>query len=187
MRLLKQKIVKAAAFKRLHHRGQRTIPVSQSKSNALSAPCLKKRKRSKEMIITPEATRCTKNIVKNFGRAICSFANSTLATPYLQPLLQKHNISLSIFSAYVLKMKKNIDGLFRFRDLIMPQDGDTEELETAKRVFQLISEVFIKCFSVNWIIHGKIQHKESHLKCRFKMLRRIKSPELFTYLKRKAV
>jgi len=130
----------------------------------------------------PEKPRETKNIVKNFGKAISNFAMSEISAPYLDPILEKEGVKLQDFIAYINKTKSNIDGLFRFRALLIPLKEDTEEISAIKRVYRAIGEVFIKYFSVNWIFHGRIQYKEAHLKSRYKMLRRIQHPELFTYL-----
>jgi len=98
--------------------------------------------------------------------------------------LQKENVALSSFVAYVNHIKDKIDGLHKFRSILMPQEDDDQETLSYKTLFRHIGEVFIKFFSVNWIFSGKVLHKEAHLKFRFKMLRRIQSPELFTYLKK---
>jgi len=127
--------------------------------------------------------RATKNIAKNFGRAICNFSLSSLATPYLIPLLEKEGKILEGFVAFINSIKGKIDGLLNFQSVIMPSDRDSEDVAIYKKVYKLIGEIFIKYFSVNWIFHSKVIHKAAHLKFRFKMLRRIKSPELFTYLK----
>jgi hypothetical protein len=65
----------------------------------------------------------------------------------------------------------------------MMDDEDDEYTRSYKRVFQGISKVFIKFFSVNWIFDGKLKYKNEHIKFRNRMLRRIEKPEMFTYLK----
>jgi len=60
---------------------------------------------------------------------------------------------------------------------------DSKEVAAVKRGFAEVGEVFIKNFSVNWAFHSRVFHKEAHLKFRYKMLRRVRNPELFTYLK----
>ena len=51
-----------------------------------------------------------------------------------------------------------------------------------KRVFKAIGIIFIRDFTVNWVYNSKIADKLTHLKYRFKMLRRVQNPEFFTYL-----
>jgi len=135
---------------------------------------------------TPESSRAVKNVAKNYGRAICSFASSDLAKPYLTNLAMKEGVGLDDFVNYVKNMKEKIDGLFRFRSLLLKESGNSDH-KAYKKMFQMISEIFIKYFSVNWIFHSKIQYRQTHLNFRFKMLRRIQNPELFTYLQNKKI
>jgi len=143
----------------------------------------KKRNRIPGQSTTPQASRASKNIAKNYGRKICAFATSPIATPYLESFVAKEGVQLDGFTNYVHDIKDNIDGLFHFRSVLLEDENDSPTLKAYKRLFKAISEVFIKYFSVNWIFHSKVFHKEAHLKFRFKMLRRIQSPELFTYMK----
>ena len=121
--------------------------------------------------------------MKNYGRAICSFAVSNIASPYIGEILEKEGVLFESFVEYINEIKEKIDGLQHFRSVLLMKDTDDEKVIAMKRCFVGISEVFIKKFSVNWIYHSKVFHKEAHLKFRFKMLRRIQCPELFTYLK----
>jgi len=126
---------------------------------------------------------CTKNIVTNYGKAISSFALSHLALPYLQPRLDKSTITSGEFYNFILKGREAIKSIQTFRTLLLIEEGDDANYAECKRVFQYICEVFIKYFSVNWIIHGKMDYKLIYLKYRFKMLRRVRDPENFTYLR----
>ena len=126
---------------------------------------------------------CTKNIVTNYGKAISSFALSHLALPYLQPRLDKSIITSGEFYNFILKGREAIKSIQTFRTLLFIEEGDDAKYAECKRVFQYICEVFIKYFSVNWIIHGKMDYKLIYLKYRFKMLRRVRDPENFTYLR----
>jgi hypothetical protein len=145
----------------------------------------KKRRKVPGVVFTPVNIRSTKNIVKNYGNAIASFAVSELAIPYLSPLLANEGLDLQGFQRYIYEKKMSLTNISNFRTLLKeyPEDG---ELENAyKRVFKSIAEVFVKYFSVNWIYSGKITYREEHLRFRNKMLRRIQNPDLFTYLKGK--
>lgn len=125
----------------------------------------------------------TKNIVKNYGKAMCSFAASHLAVEYLQPLALQEKIRVDRFKEYYRCKKELLGSIESFRNLYIEDDSDQEEVKAFKRVFKQISIIFINYFSVNWIFNGKLTQKQAHLKYRYKMLRRIKNPELFTYLK----
>ena len=127
-------------------------------------------------------SRATKNIVINYGKAIASFASSSLATPYLKQIIETEPITLEDFSQFAKEAKDNIGGIDSFRVLLLIEDKDSQIRKTCKRVFAKIAEVFIKYFSVNWITHGRVTHKLVYLKYRFKVLRRIQNPMLFTYI-----
>jgi len=80
-------------------------------------------------------------------------------------------------------MKDMIGGISSFRLLLVVLEKDTPEEVAFKKIYGALAEAFIKYFSHNWIIHGRMGHKDVYLKYRFKMLRRIRNPESFTYLK----
>jgi len=143
----------------------------------------KKRQRVPGKAATPEKARSTKNIVKNYGKAICGFAASNLALPYLEPLIGEQNVKYSDFVQYANKKKDTIDSIENFKLVFLETDKDTQKEKFYKRLLKKMGEVFIKYFSVNWIFSGKMTYKEAHLKYRFKMLRRVLNPERFTFLK----
>jgi len=196
MRILKHKIAlaRASALKKNKAPSQdfdyefdfgtetSSIPLSPEIKQVLNEEKPKRRSRASNTKTT-STSKATKNIVKNFGKAICSFASSDLAVPYLNGLVEKEGIKVQTFISYVLDMKNKIDGLFHFRSLLLLEVNDNEKTIKCKRVFKAISEIFIKYFSVNWIFHSRVFHKSAHLQFRYKMLRRIQCPELFTYLK----
>lgn len=124
----------------------------------------------------------TRNIVKNYGRAFINFAVSKLALPYLNPCLQAEGVKLRQFRDYILKQKDRINCIVNLRELLLPHEGDSREVRAFRKIFQTLCEVFIKYFSVNWIYSsGKLYDKMAHLKCRYKLLRRIRDPINFTY------
>ena len=125
----------------------------------------------------------SKNIVKNFGKAMCSFATSSLALPYLESINKDVEFCQTDFQTHMGRKMRTIDSLNSLRSLLYIDKKDTETVATFKKVFQRTSIIFIKFFSVNWIFQGKMSHKRAHLDARFKMLRRVKNPEYFTYFK----
>lgn len=125
----------------------------------------------------------SKHIIKNFGKAMCTFACSTMAQPYLQDILKNGNIKVHDFQNYIKGKRDIIDSMKSIRDLLLVKKNDDEKLKAYKEIFQKISVVFIKFFSVNWIFQGKMTYKQAHVDARFKMLRRIRNPEQFTYFK----
>jgi len=124
-----------------------------------------------------------KNIIKNYGRALQNFAISNMVMPYLAPLIQREQVLLKDFRKFFYSKKKQVRSIAGLRSLLLVSREDDNQTAAFKRIFKEISIIFIKFFSVNWIFSGKLLNKIAHLKCRFKMLRRIKNPENFTYLK----
>jgi hypothetical protein len=134
-------------------------------------------------VTSPKGLTSCKNIMKNYSRILTSFALSNLSLPYLTPLLHDHNIELAQFSEFVRDRKSAANCIKGLRDLLLlVKETDSEEVSTMKKVFQEICVVFLKFFCVNWIFSGKVIDKAAHLNYRHKILRRIKSPALFTHL-----
>mgnify|MGYP006976757834 FL=1 len=124
-----------------------------------------------------------KNVVKNYGRAISSFACSRLSIPYLNNIQRELSFNLQSFLTYASNLKNTIQSIPSFRDAILIEENDTVEMKTNKLVFQKIAEIFIKYFSVNWIFSGKLLYKLEYLKLRSIMLKKIKAPNTLTSLK----
>ncbi len=128
-------------------------------------------------------TQTNKNIVKNYARAMINFALSEMSRPYLNKIIEEHNINLKEFKEFLLIQKEIINSIKTLRDaLLIPEGDEMTKQSSLKRAFRAISEIFIKFFSVNWIFNSKINDKLLHLKYRYKILRRIRNPEHFTYL-----
>jgi len=123
-----------------------------------------------------------KNIVKNYARAMVNFALSYIAIKYLRNMTQTEGVDLKGFRSFVSKQKEDINSIKTLREMLLIPEGESKENAAYKRVFQAISEIFVKFFSVNWIFNSKVGDKLLHLKYRFKILRRVRCPEHFTYL-----
>ena len=135
--------------------------------------------------LAPPPRNPTKNIIINYGKAISSFALSRLAVPYLKTHLENEGVSMKGFIDFVGEAKEEIGGIQSFRNLLLIKPEDSTLMIKYKKIFKLISEVFIKYFSVNWIMNGKVIHKLVYLKYRSKVLRRIQNPENFTYIRKR--
>ncbi len=156
------------------------VPVQQTQQKTKEPSNRGRKKTSPE---AKEEAKSTKTVVKNYGKAIASFAMSPVAIPYLSEIMAQNNVKHSEFVEYVGKAKESIEGIDTFRSLLLVKDNDHPKIAAFKIVFQSIAETFINSFSVNWIYSGRMMNKKVHLKLRFKILRRIQNPELFTYLK----
>jgi len=124
-----------------------------------------------------------KNIVKNFARAMVNFAISRLALPYIESKLIEFKLDLKSFQKYLIERRENMDGISSLRSLLLIIEDDDEQTAAIKTLFRYTSEIFVKFFSVNWIFNSKLGDKLVHVKSRFKILRRIRNPEYFTYFK----
>jgi hypothetical protein len=195
MRLLKRKLERAKAkfildplslMKRSsspeHEEIELIVPKVQKKIQKTEAPS---NSHSRGLSKPSYDVKSTKNIVKNYGRAISSFILSSLARPYLEDILsQSHSeIPVGDFIKYISERRDNLDCMERLKRILIISDDDSKEEASYKVIFKQIAEIFIKYFSVNWIFSGRLTYKQAHLDFRFKMLRRLKNPELFTYMK----
>jgi len=140
-------------------------------------------KRPSRTVKRDQSKPSSKNIVKNFGKAMCSFASSELSMPYYQKINASLKVNIEDFQDYIHKKRDLIDSIDSLRTLLLIGQSDDDVMIGYKKIFQEISIVFIKYFSVNWIFQGKMSHKQAHLKARYKMLRRVQNPLHFTYFK----
>ena len=173
---------------KVEHHDQASEFSDQSHTTSDNAP--NRSKKSSSTKKTParlsqerKTANSAKNIVKNFGRAMITFAISKLASPYIEKELKIHNITEKEFTQYLYLRKENMDGISSLRGLLLVEEDDDAKTVSIKKVFQWACEVFIKLFSVNWIFNSKLGDKMVHVKARFKILRRIRDPKNFTYLK----
>ena len=131
-----------------------------------------------------DSKRECKNIVKNYGKAMATFSVSHLAADYLEKIVDEYEVNVEEFTAYMTSKKETIDSIGSFRDLLCPDfESDSPQEMRFKAVFRDIAEIFVRDFAVNWIFNSKSQYKTALLNYRFKMLRRVRNPEGFTFLK----
>jgi len=182
MRFLKNKIRLAEeAFQRK----QELLSSPSTQASSPSSNSNEKKRRQRNQNSNSQALNPTKNVIINFGKAIATFATSGLAVPYIQSYMGRARVDFKGFVDFISQRKSSIGGIESFRSLLVIQNDDSTELRAYKQIFKMLSEVFIKYFSVNWIIHGKVTQKTVYLKYRHSMMRRIQNPEHFTNIKGK--
>src|SRR5688572_2138224 len=81
----------------------------------------------------------TKNVIKFYTKALCSFVSSSLAVPYLEQINLKHGINIKIFQNYIYSQRALLVNLNRIRALFIINQNDGEALTKFKKVFQEIS------------------------------------------------
>ena len=125
----------------------------------------------------------SKHIIKNYGKAMVTFACSAISKPYLESMVNKYDMDIKEFQDYIKGKRETVDSMKSIRDLLLIKPTDNKKQIAYKKIFQETSVIFIKYFSVNWVFQGKMTYKQVHINVRFKMLRRIQNPEHFTYFK----
>ena len=156
------------------HKEGRKKQASKSKKSNSDTSSTRKRRRYKQD---------SKNIVKNYGKAMAAFSLTETASPYLDAALAQNGATFEQFKQFILKHKEQIDSIESLRQMMLPEEDDEAEVAGVKRAFQVICEVFARDFALNWIFNSKSNQKETLLRYRFKILRRVQKPECFYYLK----
>ena len=185
MRFLKHKIARSAELKTLKLDKAQTVsraqepllklsPMKQLKQPGPKSPCKSE--------LSPRKANC-ENIIKNYGRAMTNFALSPLALPYLKTILPKSGSDLPAFLNFIKKKKKSANCIKKLREILPSGANQGAPNYAEKLAFQELCVVFLKFFCANWLFNSKIDNKTAHLAYRFKILRRIKNPDHFTYLK----
>ena len=193
MRFLKKKIARALQFAELHHpppepsKPLETPPSPRQKRETVpSSPSqgFYDEEAPKTFSESPQRKRKSvgNNIMKNYCRALVNFGVSSLARPYLASEAETIGISYGKFLQILGSKKKNINCIKGLRGLLLQERRDTMNTKAFKTMFQRSCEVFLKYFCVNWIFNSKVDNKIKHLNYRYKILRRVRNPEHFTYL-----
>lgn len=157
-------------------------PSRKGSSNKMKAEKASKKETTSRRSSKKKEPQSNKNIVKNYARAMINFGLSTMAMPYLAKILESQKIDIPDFRRFIKGQKEEINSIKKLRELLLIVEEDDKTTADLKNGFRKISEIFIKFFSVNWIFNSKISDKAMHMKYRFKILRRIRNPEHFTYL-----
>lgn len=128
------------------------------------------------------STSC-KNILKNYIRALINFALSETSLPFLSKKFQEGGLNPEVFRNLMNSRKTTVNSIKDLRELLLvDKRQDSPEMIVFKQTFKDLSVNFIKFYCVNWVFHSRVSDKITHLNYRFKILRRIRNPEHFTYL-----
>lgn len=165
-----------------------TMPVTRQRTTRKSSKAPVRRGSDESRSADTDSSNAVKGtkIVRNYAKALCSFAYSEMAVPYLLIIIKENfpgQVELDEFQKCIKDKKGKTASIPSLRKLLMEEDKDNSKERAYKRMFTEISIIFIKFFAVNWIFSGKVKYRLEHLKYRHKMLRRIRNPEFFTYLK----
>ncbi|CAD8075196.1 unnamed protein product [Paramecium sonneborni] len=139
----------------------------QSNDSSESFKIIKKKKEKK--------INDTKNITKNYSKAIISYIINN-------PDLLKQFFSNKQYDDFLLllKNKKNqMTNIKQLRDLWI----DGGKFSEFNKVFRIISQYFLKNQSVAYVYNSRISNTIWHLKYRQNLLRALKEPENFRFIK----
>jgi len=196
MRFLKLKIARAALYRNDSHSvltygqpsklqpAKASPPPKQQKSPVLK---VQEPKVSSPASVSSDKKQYKRskgnNIMKNYCQAMISFSLSPLSDFYIAREPESKELSLERFRQILSAQKTKINCIKSLREALLIEEKDCNEVQLFKRLFQVTCKIFIKYFSVNWIYNGKLTDRVRYLEYRGKILRRIKHPEHFTFLK----
>ncbi|CAK83430.1 unnamed protein product (macronuclear) [Paramecium tetraurelia] len=119
----------------------------------------------------------TKNITKNFSKAIISYItqNKDIGLKLLDPREFEDFLQ-------ILKEKKNkMTNIQQLRELWV--DCEDEKLKSFNKTFRIFSQYFLRQQSVAYIYNSRIMNTGWHLKYRYNLLRALREPQNFKYIK----
>jgi len=79
-----------------------------------------------------EVKGTNQNIIKNYVRAIISFAASDVALPHLKPLLLQYQVSRTEFYNYVLTYKDTVDSIRSLVNFTNESEDDEPQVQQCK-------------------------------------------------------
>lgn len=123
-----------------------------------------------------ESKNDTKNIPKNYGKAILSFI---LRSPKTRKLVSMMKINLSDFLIQIKKMKTKINSIEGLKRM-----WGFESLESkSKKCIRILSYEFMRKQCLGYIFHSKVKNYGTHIKYKQKLIEGIQNPSSFTHLK----
>lgn len=111
----------------------------------------------------------TKNIPKNYGKAILSYI---LRSPKTRKLVSNMGVNLSDFLIQIRKMKNKINSIDGLRKM-----WGSDDLENnMKKCIRILSYQFMRKHCLRYIFHSKVRNFCTHIKYRQKLIEGIESP-----------
>ncbi|CAD8093634.1 unnamed protein product [Paramecium sonneborni] len=117
----------------------------------------------------------TKNITKNFSKAIISYILNN------GELIQKF-ITLDQYDGFIILLKSKKNQMTNIKQLreIWVDNGKNPEFN---KVFRIISQYFLKNQAIPYVYNSRISNTAWHLKYRQNLLRALREPENFKFIK----
>ncbi len=114
-------------------------------------------------------------------KSILHFAGSPQAFCYIQIHFKQENLEPDVFYSYVTRVKEDIINDSKFFKFLRPNQNDGAKRIACKRVLRRISEIFLRYFFRNYILHHKTGAKAPYLGLGDKILRKIQRLELLNW------
>jgi len=126
--------------------------------------------------------KLNRKIVKNFGKAIASFACSDKALKIIEKTIRYQSSSREKFINFVYDHKECIEGNRRFKQLLTVDEDDTRDIKENKILFKKMANIFMKSYVHQWIWNSKLMNKDLHAQLVGEMKKRITNPNLLESL-----
>ncbi|KAM3132653.1 hypothetical protein pb186bvf_015198 [Paramecium bursaria] len=136
------------------------------------------RKKPIRRCLNPHDQKDTKNIPKNYCKAIITYAQKN---PAICLSLLGTEQKVQRFLEKLSKQKKDLLNIKVFSRLL--QQSQNPEEDEQNRAFRIISRLFIKKYAINYIFNSKIVQENWHLKYRFKIYKGVQNPSNFNHIK----
>ncbi|CAD8084011.1 unnamed protein product [Paramecium primaurelia] len=129
--------------------------------------------------ISNQEQKDTKNIPKNYCKAIITFASKhqTLCHQILGDQLK-----VVKFLDRITVYKKKLMNIRTFSGLLSQSEDPVEE--EFNKTFRILSRIFIKKYAINYIFNSKIVQHNWHLRYRQQIYKGIKNPKNFSHIKK---
>lgn len=118
----------------------------------------------------------TKNIPKNFGKAIVSFIEKQ--EKLTMSILQRFpNLDYAQFILEMRQRRRRINSIADLRALWLEAENRFAEPT------RILSLIFLKKHSLPYIFHSRVTNYEGHIKYRYRLMEALKDPQNFTSIK----
>lgn len=131
--------------------------------------------RPKKKLLIGKMKNDTKNIPKNFGKAIITFVEQK--DQVVKRFLAYENVMYDDFFAALKAKKRGINSIADLRNLWLD-----ENFEYARQM-RMISIYFLKRASLTYVFSSRISNHEGHIKYRNRLIEVLRVPEDFTSIK----
>lgn len=118
----------------------------------------------------------TKNIPKNYGKAILSFIQKS---PKSRKLAAEMGIQFADFMMQVRRMKKKVNSIEGLKKMWGADDLEHK----VRKCIRILSYQFMRKHCLRYIFHSKVRNYGTHIKYRQKLIEGIENPVAFNHIK----